>query len=255
MGVPHEEVAFHSAGVNHQAWLLRLERDGQDLYPLLDARIASDPELRRRARVDMYRRLGYYPTETSEPSSEYVPWYPGKPKEVERLRLPIGVYVEISEENVRTFKRTRELVRAGEDVPVETETTEYAPQVIHSIVTGTSRSIQVNVANSGLIDNLPSAAGVEMAAIVDADGVHPVPVGSLPAQCAALNRSFLNVAELTVVAALEEDPRAILQAVMLDPNASANLGVDDIWSLCDELAAAHGDLLPAWARGPLAPRP
>jgi len=89
VGVPMEDVAFHSAGVNHQAWVLRWERDGESLYPLLDRRIAADPELRRRVRVDLYRRLGYYPTETSEHSSEYVPWYLHDDAEVERLRMAI----------------------------------------------------------------------------------------------------------------------------------------------------------------------
>ncbi|WP_279579005.1 family 4 glycosyl hydrolase [Fodinicola feengrottensis] len=107
MGIPHEEVTFHSAGVNHQAWLLTLERDGEDLYPLLNTRIAADPELRRRVRVDMYRRLGYYPTETSEHSSEYVPWYLKNTSEIARLRIPIDTYIKISEENVATFLSVR----------------------------------------------------------------------------------------------------------------------------------------------------
>jgi alpha-galactosidase len=91
--VPYEEVSYWSAGVNHQAWLLRWERDGASLYPLLDQAIARDLELRRRVRVDMYRRLGFYPTETSEHSAEYVPWYLRHDREVERLRIPVGEYL------------------------------------------------------------------------------------------------------------------------------------------------------------------
>src|SRR3954454_16189772 len=108
VGVPLDEVTSHSAGVNHQAWVLRWERDGQDLYPLLDERIAADPELRRRVRVDMYRRLRDYPTETSQHSSEYVPWYLHHPSEVERLRLNVGEYVDISAENLAEYHRVRE---------------------------------------------------------------------------------------------------------------------------------------------------
>nr|WP_042179950.1 alpha-glucosidase/alpha-galactosidase [Kibdelosporangium sp. MJ126-NF4]CEL14116.1 Alpha-galactosidase [Kibdelosporangium sp. MJ126-NF4]CTQ88483.1 Alpha-galactosidase (EC 3.2.1.22) [Kibdelosporangium sp. MJ126-NF4] len=251
MGVPHEEVTYHSAGVNHQAWLLRMERDGKDLYPLLDSKIAADPELRRRVRVDMYRRLGYYPTETSEHSSEYVAWYLHNEAEIERLRIPVNAYVGMSEENVTIFEKTRDIIAAGGDVEIESEATEYAPQVIHSVVTGTPRRIQVNVPNTGLITNLTAGAAVEVSATVDKAGVHPWHAGALPAQCAALNRNFLNVAELTVRATLNQDPRAIRQAVMLDPNAAASLTVDQIWDLCDDMVAAHGDLMPEWARDSL----
>jgi alpha-galactosidase len=252
MGVDPAEVSYHSAGVNHQAWLLEFRRQGADLYPVLDAMIAADPELRRRVRVDMYRRLGYYPTETSEHSSEYVPWYLHSDSEIERLRIPVDAYIGISEENVATFEATRDLLATGGEVEIETAATEYAPQVIHSIVTGQSRRIQVNVANTDLIANLPRGLGVEVPATIDGDGVHPWHVGDLPPQCAALNRSFLNVVELVVEAAVREDPRAIRHAAMADPNTAASLPVDRIWAMCDELAQAHGDLMPAWARAPFA---
>src|SRR5262245_18264994 len=105
--VPYEEVSYWSAGVNHQAWLLRWERDGASLYPLLDEAIVRDPELRRRVRVDMYRRLGFYPTETSEHSAEYVPWYLRSDREVERLRIPVGDYIRVSEANLAEYRATR----------------------------------------------------------------------------------------------------------------------------------------------------
>jgi alpha-galactosidase len=244
VGVPLEGTAYRAAGVNHQAWLLRWERDGQSLYPALDARIASDPELRRRVRVDMYRRLGYYPTETSEHSSEYVPWYLRDQREVERLRIPVGAYIGISEDNVAEYEATRALLARGDRLPIEDSATEYAPQVIHSMVTGTQRTIHGNVANHGVIGNLPAGAAVEVPCSVDDLGVHPQRVGDLPPQCAALNRAFLNVCELTVRAGLEEDPRLVRQAAMLDPNAAASLRLDDIWEMCDALTEAHAELLP-----------
>ena len=113
VGVPLDEVTFHSAGVNHQAWVLRWERDGQSLYPLLDERIAADPELRRRVRVDMYRRLGFYPTETSEHSSEYVAWYLHDDAEIERLRIPVGDYLRISADNAEEIERADPAGRRG----------------------------------------------------------------------------------------------------------------------------------------------
>lgn len=253
IGVPVEEASYWSAGVNHQAWLLRWERDGHDLYPLLDDRIDADPELRRRVRVDMYRRLGYYPTETSEHSSEYVGWFLRHPDEIERLRLEPGVYVGISEENVATYERTRAQLAAGEQIELESTATEYAPQVIHSMVTRTPRRIIGNVMNTGLIDNLPDDVCVEVPCLVDELGIAPIAVGSLPPQCAAVNRGYLNVVDLTVAAAVEGDPRLIRQAAMVDPNTSATLSPPQVWDLCDDMVAAHDALLPPSLRGPLTP--
>src|SRR3954452_20090503 len=244
VGVPLQGTSYRAAGVNHQAWLLDWQRDGEDLYPLLDARIAADEQLRRRVRVDMYRRLGYYPTETSEHSSAAVPWYLHDKREIDRLRIPVDVYLGISEENVAEYEESRRALAAGETLPLETSATEYAPQVIHSMVTGTPRTIHANVVNHGLIQNLPDGAAVEVPCSVDDLGVHPQAMGALPPQCAALNRAFLAVCELTVRAGLEGDPRLVRQAAMVDPNASSSLSVDDIWSLCNDLTKAHGDLLP-----------
>lgn len=240
--VPHEEVVYRAAGVNHQAWVLRLEHDGTDLYPRLDSLIAENPELRRRVRVDMYRRLGYYPTETSEHSAEYVPWYLHHDSEIERLRLPIGAYLGIVDENVAAYERTRDTLADGSALAVE-GTMEYAPQLIHSMVTGTPRTVYGNVPNHGLIDNLPSTGTVEVPCLVDSLGVQPTRVGSLPAQCAALNRGYLGMNELVVRAALEDDPRSIRQAAMADPATAAALPVERIWDLCDEMVRTHADLL------------
>jgi len=251
VGVPFEAVDFMSAGVNHQAWVLRWERAGQDLYPLLDERIAADPELRRRVRVDMYRRLGFYPTETSEHSSEYVPWYLDRPAEVERLRIPVGNYLDISAGHLREYEDLRSQLVRGVYVEGASDAVEYAPQVIHSLATGTLRRIQVTTPNDGLIDDLPRGAGVEVPALVDRLGVQPLRVGPLPPQLAALNRQFLNVVDLTVRAAIEGDPRLVRNAAMCDPHTAATLTVDQIWDLCNEMVAAHGDLLPEGLRGQL----
>ena len=242
--VPYDEVSYWSAGVNHQAWVLRWERGGQNLYPLLDARIADDPELRRRVRVDMYRRLGYYPTETSEHSSEYVPWYLHNPDEVARLRINVGEYVTISAANLAEYRRVRDEVAGADTLPIDTGSTEYAPQVIHSLETGTRRVISANIVNDGLITNLPDGVAVEVPTVLDALGAHPMKVGDLPAQCAALNRNFLGPVDLTVRAAVEGDPGLVRAAALVDPNTAATLSVDQITELCDELTAAHGDLLP-----------
>jgi alpha-galactosidase len=240
--VPFEEVSYLAAGVNHQAWVLRFEREGHNLYPLLDEAISRDPGLLRRVRVDMYRRLGHYPTETSEHSSEYVPWYLHHDSEIERLRLPVGAYLEIIEENAASYERTREALAAGRPLPVE-GTLEYAPQIIHSTVTGTPRVVYGNVPNHGLIDNLPADSVVEVPCLVDALGVQPTRIGSLPPQCAALNRGYVSVTDLVVRAATDGDPRHVRHAAMADPATAAALPVERIWDLCDDLVRAHGELL------------
>jgi alpha-galactosidase len=244
VGVPFEEVTFHAGGVNHQAWILRFERGGEDLYPRLDDAIAADPELRRRVRVELYRRFGVFPTESSEHSAEYLPWLMRHDGEIERLRIPVGEYVRRSEENLVEYAETRRALAAGEPLHLE-RSLEYAPLIIHSIETGTPRTIYGNVRNDGLIDDLPAGACVEVPCLVDAAGVQATRVGALPPQCAALNRSFLNVCELTVRAALEGSRDHVYHAAMLDPNAAASLTLDEIAAVCDELIDAHADALPA----------
>jgi alpha-galactosidase len=242
--VPYEDVTYHSAGVNHQAWILRWERAGVDLYPQLDRAIAADPELARRVRVDMYRRLGYYPTETSEHSAEYVPWYLRHDAEIERLRIPVGDYLRISEENLAEYEACRATALAGEEFPIDREVSEYAPQVIHALETGDQITIVANVANDGLIGNLPAGFAVEVPCLVGPSTVVAQKVPDLPPQCAAVNRPYVSVGELVVAAAVRGDPRLIRQAAMVDFNTAASLTVDQIWSLCDDLVVASGDSLP-----------
>lgn len=249
IGEPFEGVSYRAAGLNHQSWLLEWSRDGRSLYPRLDEAIAANPQLQRRVRVDMYRSFGYYPTETSEHSSEYVPWYLHHDEEVERLRIPVGDYVRISAGNLDEYAQVRDSLKAGEPLDLSRDATEYAPQIIHSMETGTVRRIHGNVRNTGLITNLPQAYAAEVPCIVDELGVRPEYVGDLPLACAALNRSFANVGELTVQAAVTGDPRLVRRAAMVDPNTAASLTVDAIWALCDELSAAHGDLLQPELRG------
>jgi alpha-galactosidase len=251
VGVPEDQIEYLTAGFNHQAFVIRFERKatGESLYPLLDDAIAADPEgLGRRVRVELYRQIGFFPTESSEHSAEYLPWFMGHDELLERYRIPVGEYLRRSEENLAEYDALRRAVAAGAELEIE-PTHELASNIIQAIETGTPRVEYVNVPNAGLISNLPDGCCVEVPALVDAAGVHPMAVGELPRACAALNRTFLNVVELTVAAALEGDRRLVYQAAILDPNAGANLTLDDIHSMCDELIEAHGDRLPPGLRG------
>lgn len=244
VGVPVSETRFRAAGVNHQAWMLEWSHEGRDLYPVLRDRIRADPELERRVRVEIFRRVGYYPTETSEHSSEYLPWFLRSPEQIDKFRLRPLEYLGISEENVAEFHAAEASLESGSPLELEEGAAEYAPQVIHSLVTGTEREIHANVVNRGLIDNLPQGAVVEVPTLVGADGIRPQPMGSLPVQAAAINRSYLSVNELTIEAARTGDPKLLRQAVLVDPNASSTLTPEQIWELCNDLVTAHGDLLP-----------
>jgi alpha-galactosidase len=243
VGVPPEEVTFLSAGVNHQAFILRFERDGEDLYPLLDARIAGDPELQRRVRVALYGRLGFFPTESSEHAAEYVPWFLRHADQIERYRLPIGEYIRRSEANLVEYARVRELLARAEPMPIE-RSNEYASLIIHSQVTGQPRVIYGNVRNTALLPGLPQDACVEVPCLVDSSGLHPVVVPDYPVELAALNRTFLNTVELTVRGILEQRADLVRHAAMLDPSTAATLTLDQIDALFDELTRAHGDALP-----------
>jgi len=247
VGVPIDEVTFLAAGLNHQAFILRFEHDGEDLYPRLDARIESDPELQRRVRVQLYRRLGYFPTESSEHAAEYLPWFMRHDDEIERHRIPVDEYIRRSEENLLEYERVKGVLGRGESLPLE-RSNEYAASIIHSMETGQPCVIYGNVRNTGLLPGLPDDCCVEVPCLVDGTGLHPVAVPNYPPELAALNRTFENVVELTVRAVLEGRPELVRQAAMLDPNTAATLTLDEIDALCDELTLAHGDALPEMLR-------
>jgi alpha-galactosidase len=250
IGVPEDDVAFRTAGFNHQCFVLEFRRrsTGEDLYPRLREIVDADPEgLGRRVRVEIFKRFGYFPTESSEHSSEYVPWFLHHDDQVERFRCEIDEYVRRSDENLLDWERTKALLDAGEELDVE-PTSELASEIIHSLETGTPREVYANVRNDGLIDGLPEDACVEVPTLVDGDGVHPQRIGALPPQCLALNRTFVNVVELTVRAALEARRDLVYQAALLDPNTAATLTTEQIASMVDDLIEAHGDLLPEGIR-------
>lgn len=246
LGVPLERTRYRAAGVNHQAWLYEWSLDGESLYPRLEAAIAADPELERRVRVEMFRRIGYYPTETSEHSSEYLSWFLRSDAQIERFRIEPLQYLRISEDNVGEFHAAQAALAAGDELVLDDggDAAEYAPQIIHSLLTGTEREIHANVVNRGYITNLPEGAVVEVPTRVTAAGLEPIAVGAIPSAGAVHNRTYLSVAELTVEAALTGSRDRVRQALLVDPNASSTLTPAQLWDLCDALFAAHAALLP-----------
>jgi alpha-galactosidase len=250
LGVPFEEVEAFSAGVNHLAFVLRLEHRGRDLYPELDAFVRAgrvpDDDL---VRAELYRRLGRYPTESSEHHAEYNPWFIPKGDLVERFHVPIGEYLARVDANLAEYDEVRRRLDAGEPFDIE-RSGEYAAVIAHSLLTGEPSRIVANVMNRGaLIANLAADACVEVPALVDGLGVHPVVAGRLPAHLAAYIEPAVATQALTVLAALDHDRDAVYHAVMQDPQVQARLTLDETWRLTDELIAAEGEWLPAWLGG------
>lgn len=249
IGVPVEEIDYESAGVNHLAFVLRLQRSGEDLYPLLDAAIREgrlpDDDL---VRPELYRRLGYYPTESSEHHAEYNPWFIPKGL-AERYHVPIGEYLRRVRANLAAYDEEKRRLDAGESFEIE-RSGEYAAVIIHSITTGSQARIVGNVPNAdGLIPNIATEACVEVPCLVDALGVRPLAVGALPPQLAAYIHPAVDAQLLTVRAALDRDRDAVYHAVMQDPIAQAHLTLDEVWRMTDELIAAEAAWLPAWLGG------
>ena len=250
MGIPVEEINYLVAGINHMAFFLRLERDGEDLYPRLHQIVAEGRvPAHNRVRYEMLRRLGYFVTESSEHFSEYVPWFikRDRPELIERFNIPLDEYIRRCEAQIVFWNFVRDELLAGNPMPFEGKrSVEFAPRIIHSMETGQPRTVYANVPNQGLIDNLPADCVVEVPCLVDGNGVQPTRIGALPPHLAALIQTNVNVQALTVEAALTGRREHIYHAAMLDPHTAAELDLEQIWSLVDDLIEAHGEWLPEY---------
>jgi alpha-galactosidase len=248
IGVPIEEINFTCAGINHMAFYTTFERNGEDLYPAIrqviaDGRVPDD----NRVRYEMLKRTGYFVTESSEHFAEYVPWFikRDRPDLIEEFNIPLDEYPRRCERQIKRWDGMRELYEGAD--PIEHKRThEYASQIILGKETGTPQVIYGNVPNHGLIENLPDDCNVEVPVLIDRNGLQPTTVGSLPVHLAALMQTNINVQRLTVEAALTGKRDHIYHAAMLDPHTAAELDLDQIWHLVDDLIEAHGDWLPQY---------
>jgi len=250
VGVPEEQVEFRTAGFNHQCfvYVFRDRSTGEDLYPRLRAVIDADPDgLGRRVRVELFKRFGYFPTESSEHSSEYVPWFLHHPNQVEKFRCEIDEYIRRSDENLVEWEALKAQLDAGAEIQTE-QNNELASQYVFALETGTPIELYGNVRNEGLIEGLPTDACVEVPVVVADGAVQPQAIGPIPVQCLALNRTFLNTVELTVRAVVEGSRDHVYQAALLDPHTGATLSTEEIVNMVDELLEAHSDLIPASIR-------
>lgn len=247
MGVSYAGLNYRCAGINHMAFYMELKHNGQDVYPLL-REVAEKPEVWRRdpVRFELFKRLGYFVTESSEHSAEYNPYFirRDRPDLVERFHVPIDEYITRCQAQNAWWELMREQLLAG-TAEFEPEISgEYAALIIHSIETHTPRVIYGNVSNTGLISNLPQDCCVEVPCLVDRNGVQPTVIGHIPPQLAALQQTNINVQGLVVEAMLTGKKEHVYHAAMFDPHTAAELSLEEIYALVDDLFAAHGETIP-----------
>ena len=251
IGVPVEEIRYVCAGINHMAFYLtfqRRRRDGsiEDLYPFIRkvADAQREPDWNR-VRYEVLRHFGYFVTESSEHFAEYTPWFikRDRPDLIERFNIPLDEYIRRCEvQNDRWQEQEKALVSGG---AIEVRrSSEYASRIMVAELTGEPIVVNGNVANRGYIDNLPPDVCVEVPCLVDHNGVQPVRVGRLPPQLAAMIQTNINVQELTVEALVTGRKDHVRHAAMLDPHTAAELSLDEIATLVDDLLAAHEGWLP-----------
>jgi alpha-galactosidase len=248
IGVPHEEMAYDGAGINHIVWLTRLECGGEDAYPRLFAAM-EDPEIyaKDKVRFELMRRFGYFVPESSEHNAEYTPYFLRDDELVKRYDVPVDEYIRRSEANLVEYAKTREKLLAGESFPLE-RSVEYGSLIVHSVVTGEARMVYASIENTNLVENLARGCCVEVAVAVDGTGLKPCHYGELPPQLAAHCAPHAAVQDLTVRAALEGNRDHVYHAAMLDRHATSVLSLNEIADVVDELIEAHGDALPEGIR-------
>lgn len=249
IGVPFNKINYLCAGINHVAFYLRFERDGQDLYPLI-RQVAAEGRIPdwNRVRYEVFEHLGYFVTESSEHFSEYVPWFikRDRPDLIEQFNIPLDEYITRCENQIAAWEMMRGFLEdRSMSIAVE-RSHEYGAYIIHSLETGTPRVIYGNVANDNLIENLPVGCCVEVPCLVDRNGIQPTRIGTLPPQLAAVMQTNINVQSLTVEAALTGKREHIYHAAMLDPHTAAELDLGQIHALVDDLLEAHTGWLPEY---------
>lgn len=248
LGMDTENVQWKIAGINHQAWLLEITRNGKNLYPEIKERA-----LKRKTphddmvRYEIMKRFGYYLTESSEHSAEYMPYFikDKYPELIEKFNIPLDEYPRRCIRQIEEWKALREDFVNNKDIEHK-RTSEYASYIIEAMETNIPCKIGGNVLNTGVITNLPRKAVVEVPCLADSSGITPCYIGDLPPQLAALNRTNINVQLLIIEAALTQKREYIYHAAMLDPHTATELPIDKIVALCDDLIEAHDRWLPKY---------
>lgn len=260
LGIAPQDLRFISAGINHLSFFLKLEqvcKDGsyKDLYPALREKylLGKAPEIvdmcPNHTRFELFKHFGYFVTESSEHLSEYVPWFikEGRQDLIDRFEIPLDEYIERCENQIRRWKEQIQQIQQANSIEIK-KSHEYASIIIKAKQTGVPELVYCNVKNEALIANLPYGSCVELPCVVDRNGVQRTSVGRIPEQLAALMRTNINVQSLVVEAIKQQSREHVYHAAMLDPHTAAELDLEQIKNLVDDMIVAHGDMLPAWLR-------
>jgi alpha-galactosidase len=264
LDIPIADIRYKAAGINHMSFYSQFEHrqnDGtyKDLYPALrqgykDGRFPKpssswNPRCPNKVRYEMLMRLGFFVTESSEHFAEYTPYFikEGREDLIEKFGIPLDEYPKRCVEQIARWKKESADFAKAEKIEVKASR-EYASSIINSVWTGEPSVIYGNQRNNGCITSLPVDCAAEVPCLVDDRGIQPTYVGDLAPQLTALIRTNINVQELTVRALTTENRDHIYHAAMLDPHTAAELDLQQIWDLVDDLLAAHDTWLPEFAR-------
>jgi len=258
-----ERMAFVCAGINHMAWFLKIEVDGEDIYPLLkdiskNSRTIKEisknesiyshygVELIDYVRFEIMKHFGFFVSESPFHMSEYVPYFRKNEMQIKQLRVNNRWWLEHCINREVYFEEIKKIVNNDEKIKIE-KSDEYLPEIIRSIETGRIFKANINLINNGLIANLPLKCCVEVPCFIDASGINPCYIGDLPEQCAALCRTNINVQMLAVRAVFEKNwdrkKEYIMQAIKVDPLTSSLLTLNEITEMVEELISLNKDFL------------
>jgi alpha-galactosidase len=254
IGAPYDEVTYTCAGINHMAWYLRYEWNGEDAYPLIRKAVTERPEVYNEeiVRNEMFLHLDYYITESSGHNSEYNWWFRKRPDLIEKYCTHgtgwnPGEYAYIVKEYEKRGNTWKDEAKRwfAADQPISLERGhEYAASIINALQGGDPFAFNGNVANTGLVTNLPLGACVEVPVWASKKGLEPVHVGALPPQCALLTNLSASIEEMAVEGALMGDPRMIYQAILADPLTAAMLSLDETKQMVNEMFEFNRPYLP-----------
>ena len=256
LGESLDDIEYECAGINHVAFYTKFAKrhangEIEDLYPRLQALVeprdygTNYDGCTNHVRYEMLRRLGYFVTESSEHFAEYTPWFikGQQPELIEKFDIPINEYIRRCEDQISKWEAQEAALLGDHSLQCE-KSIEYAARIVNAVVNNQVETINANVLNDGLIGNLPRQSCVEVPCRVDGKGITPQAVEDLPPHLAALMMTNINVQTLTVEAIVTGRKEHVYHAAMMDPHTAAELNLDQIWRMVDELLEAHSGWLP-----------
>lgn len=257
--VDHNRLTYWAAGINHMDWFLKVKVDGKDAYPKLFNISKTDEDIIRLSdyesdysrqgiklvdfvRFKIMHHFGYFVSESPFHMSEYLPYFRKCQADIAALHVDNRWWLAHEMDSNKYSEEIEAMLNSNNDIPCE-KTFEYAPEIIHALITGKAFRANLNVMNTGLISNLPGNCVVEVPCYTDLEGIHPCYVGELPYQLAALNLTNINMHIGMAKAAIEKKQKLIYDAIKMDPLTAALLTLDQIDNMVTEMIEANATYL------------